>query len=186
MEIRVSLVLLGFLALLHAGMRAEQPAPALERPETARSELSDLEDRVAREPANAALVRELSATYLRLNKPALAVAAIRSAEPRLLEDPLLASRLARAYEATGNLADAAATAQLALSRCLRAAGSSAALATVSDYPCSELALIQLEQHRDALWNMMRWGVTDPRRDPRRELAYQLAERSASIASFRSR
>jgi hypothetical protein len=186
MEIRVSLVLLGLLVLVHSGLRAEQPVAALQGPETARTELSDLEDRVAREPANAALVRQLSASYLRLGKPALAVAAIRSAEPRLLEDPLLAARLARAYEATGNLADAAATAQLAVARCLRAAGSSAALGAQSAFACSELSLILLEQHRDALWNMMRWGVTDPLHDPRRELAYQLAERSASIASFRTR
>lgn len=183
----MSLGLLVLLAGVHAGLSSEGPAPALQGAEEARRRLAELEDGVAREPGNAVLVGRLSASYLRLGRPALAVAALRSAEPQLLHSPLLASRLARAYEATGNLSDAASTAQLAFARCLRAAGSSrASHPAPPSFTCSEALLIRLEQHRDALWTMMRWGVIDPLADPRRELAYQLAERGATIASLRLR
>ena len=105
------------------------------------------------------LARGLAASYLRLGEPALAIGVVRSVSPELVTDPILTHRLAQAYEAVGRLDDAAATAAVARARCLRAIGSSDALATAAParFDCSPSALVTLEQHEQALTQMLLLG-----------------------------
>jgi hypothetical protein len=74
---------------------------------------------------------------------------------------------------------------VARARCSRAVGSADAAFSASParFGCTPAALVALEQHEQALDQMLRWGVSDPRRDPRARLAHGLAERRARIASL---
>jgi hypothetical protein len=185
MEIRLSLGLLALLGVMAFGLTSRAPeAVAASQGEGAR-ELAALEDAFAAAHDDLALARQLSAWYLSLGEPALAIGVVRSVTPDLVTDPILTHRLAQAYEAVGRLDDAVATAAVAHARCLRAVGSSRALAasTPPEFACSPAALVALEQHAEALTLMLRWGVADPRRDPRAHLARRRAERRVGIASL---
>lgn len=183
-ECRLNLAMGAVLAVIWAAQMARQPAALLPVSDHRAAELESLEDAFARDPGDHELARRLTDAYLELDRPGLAVAALRSAPSGLLADPLLAHRLAQAYEASGRLLDALATADLALARCARSLGTgpSVAVTPVPPHDCDLGLHAALEMHRQALDHMATWGVTDPRRDPRARLAYDLALRRARIAS----
>lgn len=183
MEIRVNAVLLSVLACMWAGLSAADPVAALDPVAPSTRALASLEDDFAAHPNDLRIARTLAASYLDVGRPGLAVAALRAADPSLLEDPMLAHRLAQAYEQSGRVLDALATADLALQRCGRALGSDdASTATpVPRFDCSERTYAALDVHRSALAHMVRWGVAEPVGDARAATAYRLATRSATIA-----
>jgi hypothetical protein len=185
MEIRLSLGLLALLGVMAFGLTSRAPQAVLPTQGEAVQELAELEDAFAAAHDDLALAQRLAATYLRFGEPALAIGVVRNVSPDLVTDPILTHRLAQAYEAVGRLDDAVATAAVAHARCLRAVGSSEALAasTPPRFGCSSAALVALEQHAQALSHMLRWGVTDPRSDPRAREARHLAERRVRIASL---
>lgn len=186
MEIRLNIVLLGTLTIAWATLSADRPAAAIQPDDPARGELAELEDRFARDRTDVVVARRLSTKYLEMDRPGLAIATLRSASPELLDDPLLAHRLAQAYETTGRVLDAHATARLALARCARslgAAGSSAAT-PLPRYGCSEREYAALDRHLVALDHMVRWGIADPRADSRTQLAYDIALRQVRVARAR--
>ncbi len=189
MEIRLSVVLLAVLLLLGSALSASEPATV--QTEAARavvgmgvgdaSGLAQLEDAVALDRSNLERTRELATVYLRLGQPGLAISAVRAAPPELARDALLTHRLAQAYEASGRVDDALATAQLAHARCLCALSGSEMCTNIPR--CSGGTLAALEMHEEALATLTRWGVADPRHDGRTGLAYKLAQRTARIASI---
>lgn len=170
MEAQVSATLFAVLTIGWIGLTAVAPKPVA--PHEGLSALSALETAFSEDPHNVVTASRLAATYIELRRPALAIALIRSVGPRLLDDPQLSHQLARAYEAVDRIPDALGTANLAFARCARAIDSS----------CSEGTLASLERHRNALGHMNAWGVQDTR-DHRTALAYQIAERRVSLASF---
>jgi len=182
MEVRVSATILAVLTVGWVGLTAVAPQPVA--PHESLSALSELESTLSRNPGDVHTASRLAATYIELRRPALAIALIRSVGPRSLDDPQLSHQLARAYESLGRIPDALGTANLAFARCARAIGSSDTLtfANESGRSCSEHVLASLERHRNALGHMNAWGVQDAR-DPRTALAYQIAERRVSLASF---
>jgi hypothetical protein len=184
MEIRLSLGLLALLGVVAYGLTFRAPQAALVPAGDMAHDLAELEDAFATRHDDLPLARRLSASYLKLGQPGLAIGVVRAVSPELVTDPLLTHRLAQAYEAAGRLDDALVTAAVAHGRCLRAIGSSDAT-TVGAPPvfdCSPAVLVALEQHEQALLQMLRWGVTDPR-DPRAIAARGMAERRARIASL---
>lgn len=183
MEIRVNVVLLSVLACMWAGMTAADPVAALDPDAPSTHALAALEDDFAAHPNDLRLARALATSYLDAGRPGLAVAALRTGDPAMLEDPMLAHRLAQAYERSGRVLDALATADLALQRCGRALGSEdASTATpVPRFGCSERTYAALDVHRSALEHMVRWGVAEPVGDVRTATAYRLATRSATMA-----
>jgi hypothetical protein len=185
MEIRLSSALLVLLVGIGWSLTARAPQPALTPDTEAARELARLEDAFATGHDQVQIARRLAAEYLRLAQPALAIGVVRAASPELIADPILTHRLAQAYEAVGRIDDAVATANVARARCLRAIGSSEASLTSSPprFGCSASTLVALEQHQQALEQMLLWGVTDPLRDPRARVARGLAERRAHIASL---
>jgi hypothetical protein len=185
MEIRLSLALLALLGVIAWGLAASEPSPELDQEAASVRGLAALEDAFATAHDDLEVARRLSGEYLRLGRPALAIGVARTASPALIADPLLTHRLAQAYEAMGRLDDALATADVARARCLRAVGSSEAVFTdrAPGLACTPSLLLALDQHEQALAQMLRWGVTDSRRDPRARLARDLAERRARIASL---
>lgn len=185
MEIRVNVVLLSVLACVWAGLSAADPVAALDPRAPSTHALAQLEDAFAANSGDLQLARELATSYLDVGRPGLAVAALRSADPALLEDPMLAHRLAQAYERSGRVLDALATADLALQRCGRALGSEdASMATpVPRFDCSERTYAALDVHKAALAHMVRWGVAEPLTDTRTAIAYRLATRSATFAAI---
>ena len=82
----------------------------------ARAELASLEDAFARAPYDHAVALRLADSYLELNRPGLVIATLAATNPRMMDDPRVAHRVARAYEQTGRVADALATSDLALAR----------------------------------------------------------------------
>ena len=116
MEVRVNLVLLAVLIGLFAAGQASDPVAALDPDDAATQELAAMEDAFARQPGDVPLARELADRYLELEKPGLAIAALGAADVSLLDDPMVAHRLARAYESSGRMLDALATARLARAR----------------------------------------------------------------------
>jgi hypothetical protein len=170
---------MALVGLFWLGLRAHAPAPISEPHELAR--LAALEDAFGHDPADKRAVVALTDAYLEAGYPQLAVAALRQAEPALLEEPIVAHQLARAYEASGRLLDALATADLALARCARVLGASPLDTAVPQYVCAERTLALLDTHKSALEKMVRWGIVDPRVDPRAQRAYDLALRRARIA-----
>ncbi len=185
MEIRLSLGLLVLLCGVALGLSSRAPRAALAPASASARELAELEDTFATARSDLPLARKLAAAYLQLEEPALAIGVVRAVTPELTTDPILTHRLAVAYEAVGRLDDAAATSAVALSRCRRAVGSSQAAlsATPATFSCSPGALVAMEQHAQALSQMLRWGVNDPTRDPRARVARGMAERRARIASL---
>lgn len=184
MEIRLNLALLGALGLIWASLTASDPVAAMDPMDPATRELAELEDRFARDRTDVVLARQLSTRYLEMDRPGLAIATLRAADPSLLEDPILAHRLAQAYEQTGRMLDARATAELALARCARSLGTvdSSTATPLPRFGCSEREYAVLDMHRTALDHMVRWGVARPDADGRAGLAYDLALRRARVAS----
>jgi hypothetical protein len=182
MEIKLSLLMLLVLAAIGASLVAGTPEPLLPHAQAAASELERLEDAYAADHADAAVATALASEYLRVGRPALTIGVVAQASPGLMRDPMLTRRLAQAYEAVGRLDDALLTARVARARC--ASGASAALGpgNAPSGRCSAGALVALEQHEAALIWMLRWGVEDPRFDPRSRLAHRLAARNATILS----
>lgn len=184
MEAKLNVGILCALGLVWATLTLAEPSAALDpRAETTR-ELASMEDRFARDRDDAVLAEQLADAYLDLERPDLAVVALSAAGTDVQADPAVAHRLARAYEQTGRVSDALATAELALARCGRAIGTSGS-SVVTPVParsCSERTYVSLEMHRSALARMDAWGITDPRTDSRTRLAYSLSVRAARILS----
>jgi hypothetical protein len=181
MEIRLSVVLLGVLLLLGSALSASEPSALYVADDPEVQALGQLEDAIALDRTNLVLARELTSAYLRLGRPGLAIATVRAAPPELGRDAVLTHRLAQAYEASGHVEDALATAQLAQARCLCALRGSE---MCTELPrCTESTLAALETHQEALSMLAQWGVADPRHDTRTGLAYKLARRTARIASL---
>jgi hypothetical protein len=178
MEIKLGLLMLVVLAAIGASLAAGTPEPLLPQAQAA-GELERLEDAYAADHTDPSVAAALASAYLRAGRPALTIGVVAQASPALMRDPMLTRRLAQAYEAVGRLDDALQTARVARARC-----ASAALVP-SHAPsgaCSPGTLVALEQHEAALIWMLRWGVEDPRFDPRSRLAHRLAARNASILS----
>lgn len=186
MQIRVNLGLLLVIGIAWGALSATEPVAALDPRDPSTTDLARLEDAFAAHPADPRLASTLAERYLDIGEPGLAVAALRAADPSVLEDPLAAHRLAQAYEQSGRLSDALATANLALARCSRTLGTDEVQASMTPVPrfdCSERTYAALELHQSALAHMEQWGVTDPTRDLNHAArAYQLATRSARVAS----
>ena len=144
-------------------------------------ELARLEDQVAHAPSDPTRVRRLAEAYLDLRRPGLAVAVLRAADPALLEEPTIAHRLAEAYERSGRVEDALATADLALRRCARALGTRPSSTPVPRHGCDARAHAVLSVHRDALAHLVAWGVDRPLEDSRTADAYARATRRARLA-----
>lgn len=179
METRVNLVLIAFVALVWLGMYAQTPARLGEVREL--GQLGALEDHAARHPDDAVALVTLTERYLTEGYPQLATTVIRAAAPQLLEEPQITHQLARAYENSGRLLDALATADLALTRCARVLGAKPLQTAVPRFACDERTLAKLDMHKGALARMVQWGVVDPRLDERAKRAYELALRRARIA-----
>jgi hypothetical protein len=178
-EIRLNAALIALAGLLWLALFAHAPATIANRHEMAH--LGALEDAFGRDRASQKALLALAEAYLESTHPQLAVAAIRSAQPALLEEPAVTHQLARAYEQSGRLLDALATADLALARCARVLGAGALNTQLPRYACTERTFAKLDTHKSALERMVRWGIVDPRVDPRAQQAYDMAFRRARIA-----
>ena len=184
MEAKVNVGILCVLGITWASLTLAEPTAALDPAAASTRELVEMEDRFARDRSDAGLAERLADASLGLERPDLAVATLSAASADVQGDPAVAHRLARAYEQTGRVADALATADIALARCARAIGTADA-SSVTPLPardCTERTYVSLEMHRSALARMHAWGITDPRTDPRAELAYSLSVRAARIVS----
>jgi hypothetical protein len=179
LEIRVNLLLIAFVAAVWLGMYAQAPARIGEMHDMA--QLGALEDAAARDRGDAEALVTLSEHYLAAGFPLLAITVIRAADAAALEEPEVAHQLARAYENSGRLLDALATADLAQTRCARVLGAKPFETAVPLFACDERTLAKLDMHKGALERMARWGVVDPRVDPRAQRAYDLALRRARVA-----
>ncbi len=183
MELKLNLVLAVVLLLAWTALVPTGPSSVLQAADPEIVRLATLEDAFARSRTDATLARELAETYLEQNRAEQAIVALRRAEPEVLEHPMVAHRLAQAYESVGRLRDAFSTAQLAYARCARSIGTVDAPSgtPIPRYLCDERDHVILHIHRVALARMMQWGVTDPRKDPRSRLAYDAATRRARVA-----
>jgi hypothetical protein len=183
MELRSTAVLLVGLAAVLGARTTSDPQMISDATLEARAELSALEDRLARDPADSGAAVALADAYLDAGLPGLAVAAVTGADEVVLTHPAAAHRLALAYEASGRLDDAIATATLAEARCARALGATRFEPTtpVPSASCTASQHAMLDAHRGALTQMKRWGVVDPTQDRRARLAYDVAMRRARIA-----
>jgi hypothetical protein len=179
LETRLNTLLIAVAGMLWLGLRAHAPQ-AVEVSFDA-EQLAYLEDTSARDRSNVGVLVALADAYIEHGYPALAVAAIRDAAPVVIEEPRVTHQLARAYEQEGRLLDALATADLALARCGRVVGAQALETEVPRFACNERTLAKLDTHKSALERMVRWGVVDPRQDPRTQRAYDLALRRARVA-----
>ncbi len=183
MELRVNVVLLLLLTVAWAQLTATSPTAtfAPENPGTA--ELARMEDAFALHKDDIVLARRLAEAYLDLDRPGLAIATLRSGDPTILEHPVLAHRLAQAYERSGRVEDALATSELALARCARSLGTSDAPSgtALPRFACDGRQHAVLRMHREALGHMVEWDVARPNTDPRAQLAYEVAARRARIA-----
>lgn len=179
LEIRLNAALIALAGLLWLALYAH--APTLTSSPHEMAQLGQLEDAFNRTPDSLSALVALSEAYLESSHPQLAVALVRSASPKLLEEPAVTHQLASAYERSGRLLDALATADLALARCARVLGAAASLKELPRYRCSERTFATLETHKSALERMVHWGIVDPRVDPRAQRAYDLALRRARIA-----
>lgn len=184
METKVNLVLLALLGVAWGAISLAEPAAALDPSDASTDELASLEDAFAADREDPELARRLADHYLALRSPQLAVAALSAASPEVREDPAILHRLAEAYEETGRMEDALATAELALARCGRALGTSdsSEVTPPPAHGCSERTYAALDMHATALAHLAHWGVTDVQSDPRARTAYALAVRSARILS----
>ena len=178
-EIRLNAALIAMAGLLWLGLYAHVPAPVASRQEMAH--LGGLEDAFWRDRASGEALVALTEAYLEGAHPQLAIATVNAAEPALLEEPSVTHQLARAYEQSGRLVDALATADLALARCARVLGARPLETQVPVYDCTERLFSKLDTQKRALERMVRWGIVDPRVDPRAQRAYDMALRRARIA-----
>jgi hypothetical protein len=178
-EIRLNAALIAMVSLLWLALYAHAPAPLVSKQEMAH--LGALEDAFWRDRASPGALIALTEAYLEGSHPQLAIATLRAAQPGLLEEPAVTHQLARAYEQSGRLLDALATADLAKARCGRVLGAQALETEVPQFECNERTLAKLDTHKSALERMVRWGIVDPRVDPRAQHAYDLALRRARIA-----
>ena len=145
-----------------------------------------MEDAFALDPSNPALARGLAETYLDLERPGLAVAVLRASEPTVMRDPIVAHRLAQAYEATGRVLDAYATARYARERCANTLVASAGAGLGdAERVCTPSQLAVLDVHSRVLQTLVAWGVSDPLRDPRTAHAYEAELRMATVAMAQS-
>lgn len=184
MQTKVSLVLLGALIVMWGAATLTEPAAALDPADRSTLELAALEDAFAADRNNPEIAGELADHYLAMDAPRLAVNVLANTSSSVREDPAVLHRLAMAYEETGRMDDALATARLARARCARSLGTADA-STVTPVPahaCSERTYAALDMHANALDHMARWGVTDVQHDGRARQAYVLAVRSARIFS----
>ncbi len=183
MEFRVNAALLVILAVVWAHLTAAEPVAAFQNENPGTAELARMEDDLALNPTDHRLARRLSEAYLDLQRPGLVIATLRAADPAILEHPVVAHRLAQAYEASGRVLDALATSELALARCSRSLGT-ADSPSGTDLPrfgCNTHQHAVLTMHRSALRHMATWGVASPGNDPRTQVAYEMAARRARIA-----
>jgi len=180
-EIRLNLVLVAVLGIVWFSLVPSHPVSRLDPADARVSALAAVEDGFARDRGNLTLARELADRYLELEEPGLAIATLHAADSTLLEDPSLADKLAQAYEQSGRVADAFATADLALARCARALGARSTATPPPRFDCSEGTYASLDVHRNALERMARWGVSDPMHDARARVAYELSLRTARVA-----
>lgn len=183
MELRVNVVALVVLAGIWAHLTAAQPEVSFDALDPGTNELARMEDAFALDADNPVLARQLAETYLDLNRPGLAISILRSAEPEVLEHPVVAHRLAQAYESSGRVLDALATSELALARCARSLGTTDAPSgtAVPRFRCDGRQHAVLTMHHKALRHMATWGVASPSSDPRTQVAYEMASRTARIA-----
>jgi len=180
-----ALIFVGILATL-ASLQNAEPASDLDQRNPGTATLTRLEDAFATDPGNRALARRLAETYLDLERPGLAVAVLRSGDPSIMQDPIIAHRMAQAYEATGRVLDAYATARYAQERCVstlhQEANAVSTEATESVEPaCTRSQLAVLDVHSRVLQTLVAWGVSDPLRDPRTSRAYEAQMRVATVA-----
>lgn len=182
MEVKLNVGILVVLTVIWATLTRAEPSAALDPGLATTEHLARVEDEFARARGDLHLAEELAEAYLAIDRADLAVAALTSAPVEVQSDPVIAHRLARAFEQTGRVDDALATAELALARCGRALGTadSSALTPVPSRHCGERTYASLEVHRNALSRMHAWGVADPRTDGRAQLAYSLSIRAARI------
>ncbi|MBK6580484.1 MAG: hypothetical protein IPG17_30865 [Sandaracinaceae bacterium] len=183
MEARCNaLIFVGILATL-ASLQNAEPASDLDQRNPGTATLASLEDAFATDPGNRALARRLAETYLDLERPGLAVAVLRSGDPSIMEDPIIAHRMSQAYEATGRVLDAYATARYAQERCVTTLRNEAEgpLVEGAEPVCSRSQLAVLDVHARVLQTLVAWGVSDPLRDPRTTRAYEAQMRVTSVA-----
>src|SRR5690606_6588624 len=171
LEIRANLLLMAVVGLVWLGLRAHAPERIGDPREL--TQLAALEDAAGADPHDRRALVALTDAYLESGHPMLAVSALRNADRVLLEEPVVAHQLARAYESSGRLLDALATADLALARCGRVIGAQPLDTAVPHFACTERTYALLETHKSALERMVRWGIVDPRVDPRAQRAYDL-------------
>ena len=186
MEWRLNLAVLVTLSIVWAHLTAAEPVSPLDPADPGTAELARMEDAFARDGGDVVLARRLAETYLELGRPGLAIATLRAGEPGILEHPVVAHRLAQAYEASGRVLDARATAELALMRCARSLGTGDAPSgtPIPRFACDPHQHAVLSMHRDALEHMVEWGVAVPASDARAQPAYDLAMRRVRIAARR--
>lgn len=184
MQTKVSSILLGALIALYGATTLTEPAAALDPADGSTDELASLEDAFALDRSDPEIARQLADRYLSMGEPRQAVNALSSTASSVREDPAILHRLAMAYEETGRMDDALATARLARARCARALGTSDAstVTPIPEHACSERTYAALDMHASALRHMARWGVTDVQSDERARQAYVRAVRSARILS----
>ncbi|MCA9573921.1 MAG: hypothetical protein R3B40_27390 [Polyangiales bacterium] len=169
MEARCNaLIFVGILATI-ASLHNAEPAADLDPRNPGTTALADLEDAFALDPGNRVLARQLAETYLDLERPGLAVAVLRAGDPEVMRDPIVAHRMAQAYEATGRVLDAFATARYAQDRC------------ANEPTCTASQLAVLDVHTRVLQTLVAWGVSDPLSDPRTTRAYEAQLRMATVA-----
>lgn len=184
MVFRINIAFLAAVLLSWAALTPAAPRDLSEGLEGGLGDLAALEDSVARRPT-ALTVRELGARYLELDRPDLALSVAQAEGGRWVQADLrVLHLLARAYEKSGRMGDAVATAELARIRCARRLGvvEVMPLTPVRAAECSVRDLALFEMHAEALEMMFAWGVSDPAHDPRAAQAYALTTRTARIAS----
>lgn len=179
LETRLNAALIAMVGLLWLALQAHAPAAVASKQEM--TQLAALEDAFGRDRNSLPALVALAEAYLDAAHPQLAIAVVSSAQRKLLEEPAVSHQLARAYEQNGRLLDALATADLALVRCSRVLGANTLHTQLPSYICTENTLAKLDTHRNALERMVRWGIVNPRVDPRAQKAYDMALRRARVA-----
>ena len=182
MEARCNAAIFLVIMATVASLQNAEPASDLDPQNPGTSALTSLEDQFAMDPSNRALARRLAETYLDLERPGLAVAVLRAGDPSIMGDPIVAHRMAQAYEATGRVLDAYATARYAHQRCANTLNEVVdSTHDGSESACTPSQLAVLDVHSRVLQTLVAWGVSDPLRDPRTPRAYEAQLRMATVA-----
>lgn len=184
--VRLHIAILAGIGFFYIATGTSAPSAAFVPEAPGRAELATLEDQFAIDPRDPWVAAELIQQYLDRGRPGLAISLVRANESSLLDHPVVAHRLSAAYEKTGRLLEALATAKVARARCERSLGSVAAgqSTPIPVHGCTEGLLAALSAHEGALDRMVKWGVVFPATDPRTERAYRIALRRARIAARR--